>query len=63
MSGFKLVCCNCGSANIVEMSGRKKLDWNGKRIKYGEGIERKCLGCSNESFEIFKTYLQTGAQK
>ncbi|NJD01257.1 MAG: hypothetical protein FIA99_01360 [Ruminiclostridium sp.] len=56
--GFKLICCQCGSDIVLEKSGKSKLDWSGKHIKYGEGIQRKCLNCSNESFEIFKTWLQ-----
>ncbi len=63
MGGFKLVCGQCGSDIILEKSGRCKLDWTGQRFKYGEGIQRKCINCNNESFIIFKTWVQTGNQK
>ena len=56
MNGFRLICCRCGSANVIEKSGKRKLDCQGDRIKLGEGIERKCLDCSNETFVIFRTW-------
>lgn len=58
MGGFRVVCGKCGSDNIVEKSGRNKLDWVGDSVKYGEGIQRKCIECDNESFTIFRTWLQ-----
>lgn len=58
LSGFKLTCSRCGSEKILEKSGENRLDWLGERVKYGEGIQRKCLHCNNESFIIFRTWLQ-----
>ncbi len=58
-----MVCGQCGSDIILEKSGKVKLDWTGERIKYGEGVQRKCLNCNNEAFIIFRTWLQTGEQK
>lgn len=58
MNGFKLICCQCGSDIILEKSGKSTIDSAGGRIKLGEGIQRKCINCSNESFVIFKTWLQ-----
>lgn len=58
MSDFRLVCCQCGSDLVLEKSGLKKLDWIGDRVKHGQGIQRKCLNCNNESFIIFKTWLE-----
>lgn len=58
MGGFKLICCQCGSDKVLEKSARNKLDWTGDRVEYGEGIQRKCLDCDNESFVIFRTWLQ-----
>ena len=58
MGGFKLICSRCGSDKVLEKSGQSKLDWIGDQIKYGEGIQRKCLDCNNESFVIFRTWLQ-----
>lgn len=58
MGKFKLVCCQCGSDKVIEKNGQNKLDWVGDRIEFGEGIERQCLECSNESFVIFRTWLQ-----
>jgi len=58
LGGFRLVCCQCGSNKILEKSAKAKLDWVADRIKYGEGIERKCLDCNNEAFVIFKTWLE-----
>ena len=58
MGGFRLICGKCGSPNIIEKSGRNKLDWVGDRVKYGEGIQRKCLECDNECFIIFRTWFQ-----
>lgn len=58
MGGFKSICCKCGSNNILEKSGQKMLDWIGDSAIYGEGIQRKCTECDNESFVIFKTWVQ-----
>lgn len=58
MGGFRLICGKCGSDLVLEKSGHKQLDWVADRIKYGEGIQRKCLKCDNEAFIIFKTWLQ-----
>lgn len=58
MGGFRLICGQCGSDKVLEKNGISKLDWVGDRAKYGEGIQRKCLKCNNESFIIFKTWLQ-----
>jgi hypothetical protein len=58
LGGFKLICSQCNSDNVLEKSEMKKLDWSGERAKYGEGIQRKCLDCNNETFVIFKTWLQ-----
>jgi len=53
---FKVVCCQCKSDNVLEKYSRNRLDWVGGRIKYGEGIQRKCTECDNESFMIFRTW-------
>ena len=58
MGRFKLICAQCGSENVLEKSGQKDLDWVGDRKKLGEGMERRCQECSNESFEIIRTWLQ-----
>ena len=58
LGGFKVVCCRCGSDNVLEKSGKSRLDWTGDRIEYGEGIQRRCQDCSNEAFVIFRTWLQ-----
>ncbi|MDF2522972.1 MAG: hypothetical protein K0R31_613 [Clostridiales bacterium] len=58
LSGFRLICGECGSDKTLEKSGKAKLDWVGDRPKYGEGIQRKCLKCKNESFVIFRTWLE-----
>lgn len=58
MLGFKLICGNCGSELVLEKSGHKQLDFLADRVKYGEGIERKCLNCKNEEFIIFKTWIK-----
>lgn len=58
MGQFKVICSQCGSDQVLEKSGRKKLDWLAERVRYGEGIQRKCLNCNNESFVIFKTWLE-----
>lgn len=58
MSGFKVICGKCGSDNIVEKSGKNTLDWVRDRPKIGEGIQRKCMDCDNESFVIFRTWLK-----
>lgn len=55
---FKIICCQCGSDKIVEKSASRKLDWAGDRIEYGEGIQRKCLDCDNESFSFFRTWMK-----
>lgn len=58
LGGFRLICGNCGSDKVIEKSGRNKLDWVADKVKYGEGIQRKCTDCSNEEFIIFRTWLQ-----
>lgn len=58
LNGFKLICCQCGSDNIVENIDKSRLFKLGKHIKYKVGIQRKCLDCDNESFVIHKTWLQ-----
>lgn len=58
LSGFKLICSQCGSDKVIEKSGKNKLDWLGKHAKYGEGLQRKCLDCDNESFVIHRTWFQ-----
>ncbi|MCX7745328.1 MAG: hypothetical protein N2645_00340 [Clostridia bacterium] len=58
MSGFKLICCQCGSDKVLEKNGKNKVDWAGDRVIYGEGIQRRCLDCNNESFSIFRTWSQ-----
>lgn len=57
MTGFRLLCGNCGSDNVLEKSGQRMLDSIEDRAKYGEGIQRKCLDCKNEDFIIFKTWI------
>lgn len=58
MVGFQLTCGKCHSDMVLEKIGHKQLDWVADRIKYGEGIQRKCLNCNNEDFIIFRTWLQ-----
>ncbi|MFZ5969204.1 MAG: hypothetical protein ACOYVK_18770 [Bacillota bacterium] len=58
MGGFRLVCGQCGSDKVIEKSAKNKLEWLGGRGKYGEGIQRKCLDCDNESFIIFRTWVK-----
>lgn len=58
MGGFKLNCCQCGSDKVLEKSSKNNLDWAGDHIIYGEGIQRKCLDCNNESFIIFRTWKE-----
>lgn len=58
MGGFRLICCQCGSDKVLEKSAKEKVDWVADRIKYGEGIQRKCQDCNNEAFIIFRTWLQ-----
>lgn len=58
MGGFKLICSECGSDKIIEKNQRNKLFWLRGPVKYGEGIQRKCLDCDNESFVIYKTWSQ-----
>ncbi len=58
VDGFKVICVKCGSDKILEKSGKNTLDWVGDCAKIGEGIQRKCLDCDNESFIIFKTWLK-----
>lgn len=58
LNGFRLICCQCGSDNVLEKSGKRKLDCKGNSIVLGEGVERKCLDCSNESFVFFRTWLE-----
>jgi hypothetical protein len=55
---FKVICCQCGSDKVIERSARNQLDRIDERVKYGEGIQRMCLDCSNESFNIFKTWTE-----
>lgn len=57
MNGFRLVCGNCGSDSVLEKGGHRMLDCIEDRAKYGEGIQRKCLDCSNEEFIIFRTWV------
>ncbi|MGE5630938.1 MAG: hypothetical protein ACM3TR_07575 [Caulobacteraceae bacterium] len=58
MAGFKIICSQCGSDKVLEKIEKKALDWLGARVKYGEGIQRKCQDCDNESFIIFRTWMQ-----
>jgi hypothetical protein len=58
LEGFKLICCKCGSDKVIEKSAKNKLDYIEEHIKYGEGIERKCLDCSNEAFIVYRTWLE-----
>ncbi|GAB6086019.1 hypothetical protein [Alkaliphilus crotonatoxidans] len=58
MGGFKVICSNCGSEKVIEKSEKNKLDWVGDKVKYGQGIQRKCLYCNNQSFIINKTWLE-----
>lgn len=58
MGEFKLICCQCGSDNIVERSGDKRLDCIGDSTVHAEGIQRKCTNCNNEAFVIIRTQVQ-----
>lgn len=58
MGQFKLICCNCGSENVLEKSCRDRLGCEGAVTVYGEGIQRKCTDCGNEDFAIFKTWKE-----
>lgn len=57
MTGFRLICGNCGSDSVLEKSAYKILDRLTGSVKYAEGLQRKCLGCNNEEFILFKTGL------
>ena len=56
MKGFRLICAQCGSDKVLEKSQVHRLDISGDKIIYGRGVQRKCINCSNESFEISKTW-------
>jgi hypothetical protein len=58
LNGFRIVCCQCGSDKVLEKSSQNILDSSGDNVVYGEGIQRKCIECSNEAFVIFKTWVQ-----
>ena len=58
MGRFKVICNECGSENIMERSQNINVEKIGKHIKCAQGIQRKCLECSNEGFMIFKTWLE-----
>lgn len=58
MAGFRLICGNCGSDQVLEKSARKRLDFFSGRVKYGEGIQRKCNECHNEDFIALKTRME-----
>ncbi|MFA4885702.1 MAG: hypothetical protein WC601_08010 [Desulfotomaculaceae bacterium] len=58
MAGFRLICGNCGSDQVLEKSAQKQLDFMAGRVKYGEGIQRKCNNCANEDFIVFRTWMQ-----
>lgn len=55
---FKLLCCKCGSDNVLEKSGRDKIDCEGGRAVHGEGIQRRCQDCDNEEFHIYRTWTE-----
>jgi hypothetical protein len=59
MGRFRIICSECGSDKILEKSSQTVLSSEGNSYIYGEGIQRKCIECSNESFVIFKTWKQT----
>lgn len=52
-----MICANCGSDKVLEMSGREKIDWSAGRIKYGLGLHRHCTECNNSDFIIMRTVL------
>jgi RNase P subunit RPR2 len=52
---FKVTCYKCGSDNILEKSGRARLERKGNRIIYGEGVQRRCQDCDNEELYILRT--------
>lgn len=56
LGGFKLVCGQCGSDKVVQKSARKKLHEAKGCVIYAEGVERKCMDCSNESFVVHRTW-------
>ncbi len=58
MGRFKLVCCKCGSDNILEKSGVRRLVQGQEGCVHGEGIERLCTECNNEDFFITKTWVK-----
>jgi hypothetical protein len=58
MKGFRVVCCQCGSENVMEKSSSEVLELADGEIKHGEGIRRMCNDCGNESFIIVKTWPQ-----
>jgi len=51
-----VTCSQCGSDKILEKNQRNEIDWLRDRVKYGEGVQRKCLDCNNEAFVIYKTW-------
>lgn len=55
MGKFKVICAECNSDKIMEMTSRKQIDWSAGRVKYALGIQRKCTECKNEDFTITET--------
>lgn len=58
MNGFRLICCKCGCANIMERTAESTLEWAGDSALQGEIIQRKCIECDNEDFVILRTWIQ-----
>ena len=42
---------------FIEKNAKNRIDYKSEKIHYGEGIQRQCLDCKNESFMIFKTMI------
>lgn len=58
MKGFRTICCQCGSDKVIEKSAKNELSRSETRVNYGEGMQRRCQDCNNESFTIFKTWFE-----
>lgn len=58
MGKFKVVCCRCGSANVLEKSAIDEIDRDEAVVVYGEGIRRRCQECDNEEFRIYRTWKE-----